>query len=162
LKGSRNGFTGGYEDWEERVKKAAYLSTEHNIDLITAYRLLSELSGGNSVYPKHPTAPGILSFRCMTPKKAVSIRAQRKTESSKRNLSHFCFSPSCFGRQSMHKLSNEVTGYVMILPLLTKVDTETGNSNICFKSALESVFLKDLKQWKEDNLTENLTVKRRK
>jgi hypothetical protein len=50
----------------------------------------------------------------------------------------------------------------MILPLLTKADTETGNSNIRFKSALESVFLKDLKQWKEDNLTENLIVKRRK
>jgi hypothetical protein len=50
LKGGRNGFTGGYEDWEERVKKATYLSTEHNIDLITAFHLLSELSGGNSVY----------------------------------------------------------------------------------------------------------------
>jgi hypothetical protein len=72
---------------------------------------------------------------------------------------------SLFGNYKSRKSSNPlngVTGYVMILPLLTGVDTKTGKSTICFKRALETVFLKDLKQWKEDNLTENLTVKRRK
>jgi hypothetical protein len=72
---------------------------------------------------------------------------------------------SLFGNYKSRKSPNPlngVTGYVMILPLLTRIDTETGKSSICFKSALETVFLKDLKQWKEDNLTENLTVKRRK
>jgi hypothetical protein len=31
-----------------------------------------------------------------------------------------------------------------------------------FKHALESVFMKDLKDWQNTNLTENLAVKRKK
>ncbi|MDR3266689.1 MAG: hypothetical protein LBT24_03865, partial [Tannerella sp.] len=72
---------------------------------------------------------------------------------------------SVFGNYKIRKSPNSLNGvtrYVMILPLLTAINTKTGTSNICFKSALESVFLKDLKQWSDDNLTENMTVKRRK
>jgi hypothetical protein len=35
-------------------------------------------------------------------------------------------------------------------------------SEINFKEMLESVFMKDLKTWSDDNLTENLAVKRKK
>jgi hypothetical protein len=35
-------------------------------------------------------------------------------------------------------------------------------SEINFKEKLESVFMKDLKTWSDDNLTENLAVKRKK
>ena len=65
------------------------------------------------------------------------------------------------GRKSSNPL-NGVTGQVMIIPMLTKIDTKTGVSNICFKNALEKYFLSDLRQWANYNLTENLTVKRRK
>jgi hypothetical protein len=57
---------------------------------------------------------------------------------------------------------NGVTKYVLILPLLMAIDVESGTSNINFKKNLESVFLKDLKRWDEDNLTENLAIKRQK
>jgi hypothetical protein len=72
---------------------------------------------------------------------------------------------SIFGSYKNRKSPNSLNGvtrHVMILPLLTAINTETGKSNICFKSVLESVFLRDLNQWSADNLTENLTVKRRK
>jgi hypothetical protein len=59
-------------------------------------------------------------------------------------------------------LLNGVTTRVCILPVLTKMDSRTGRSTICFKSALEHVFLRDLHDWKVNNLTENLTVKRKK
>jgi hypothetical protein len=45
LKDEKGGFTGGYEGWEGNETKVTYKSTEHNIDLIRAYRLLNELSG---------------------------------------------------------------------------------------------------------------------
>jgi transposase-like protein len=70
---------------------------------------------------------------------------------------------SLFGNYKSRKSPNSLNGvtrYVMILPLLTAINTETGTSNLCFKDALESVFLRDLEQWSDDNLTENLTVKR--
>jgi hypothetical protein len=35
-------------------------------------------------------------------------------------------------------------------------------SEINFKEMLESVFMKDLKTWNDDNLTENLAIKRKK
>jgi hypothetical protein len=38
------GFTGGYEGWEPDPKKATYLSTEHNIDLITVFAKLHEIT----------------------------------------------------------------------------------------------------------------------
>jgi hypothetical protein len=42
------GFTAGYEGWEGSEAKAGYKSTEHNIDLITAYGLLADLTGEES------------------------------------------------------------------------------------------------------------------
>jgi len=45
LKDERGGFTGGYEGWEPNAVKATYKSTEHNIDLISAYERLSALTG---------------------------------------------------------------------------------------------------------------------
>jgi hypothetical protein len=39
------GFTGGYEDWEGQEFSVTYKSTEHNIDLITAFGRLAELTG---------------------------------------------------------------------------------------------------------------------
>ncbi|MCL2548925.1 MAG: hypothetical protein FWE76_07175, partial [Symbiobacteriaceae bacterium] len=38
------GFPGGFEGWEGSEIKVSYLSTEHNIDLITAFDYLAELS----------------------------------------------------------------------------------------------------------------------
>ncbi|MDR3327881.1 MAG: hypothetical protein LBT04_07165 [Prevotellaceae bacterium] len=57
---------------------------------------------------------------------------------------------SIFGSYKNRKLPNSLNGvtrHIMILPLLTAINTETGKSNICFKSVLESVFLRDLNQW---------------
>ena len=45
LKDDKGGFCGGYEGWEGKQNKATYKSTEHNIDLITAYGLLAKLTG---------------------------------------------------------------------------------------------------------------------
>jgi hypothetical protein len=59
-------------------------------------------------------------------------------------------------------LLNGVTTQVLILPVLTRIDSQTGKSTICFKSTLEHVLLHDLHDWKVNNLTEDLTVKRRK
>ncbi|MDR0986186.1 MAG: hypothetical protein LBL98_00620 [Ruminococcus sp.] len=45
LKSKTGGFTAGYEDWERQEKKVTYKSTEHNIDLITAFSQLYKLTG---------------------------------------------------------------------------------------------------------------------
>jgi hypothetical protein len=42
---SGDGFTGGYEGWEGNQVKNTYKSTEHNIDLISAYAMLHVLTG---------------------------------------------------------------------------------------------------------------------
>jgi hypothetical protein len=63
-------------------------------------------------------------------------------------------------RKSPNSL-NGVTRQVLLWPLRTKIDAKTGTSNICFTSALETVFMKDLDTWQRESLTENLTVKRR-
>ena len=42
---AQTGFTAGYEGWEGAQTKAAYKSTEHNIDLIAAFGRLSKLTG---------------------------------------------------------------------------------------------------------------------
>jgi hypothetical protein len=42
---AKNGFTGGYEGWEEGEVRATYSSTEHNTDLITAFGRLHKLTG---------------------------------------------------------------------------------------------------------------------
>jgi len=57
---------------------------------------------------------------------------------------------------------NGVTPYVLMLPLLTKSNVETGSFRIDFKDALETVFLRDIDKWTEDNLSENLAIKRKK
>jgi len=56
---------------------------------------------------------------------------------------------------------NGVTPYVLMLPLLTKSNPESGCFRVDFKNALESVFLRDIEKWEQDNLSENLVVKRR-
>jgi hypothetical protein len=45
LRDGKGGFTGGYEGWEGSQTKVTYKSTEHNIDLITAFGRLHELTG---------------------------------------------------------------------------------------------------------------------
>jgi len=45
------GFTGGYEGWEGSEARVGYKSTEHNIDLITAFAQLERLTG-NAAYGK--------------------------------------------------------------------------------------------------------------
>lgn len=42
LKDKKGGFTGGYEGWDETQIKARHKSTEHNIDLISAFRCLAK------------------------------------------------------------------------------------------------------------------------
>jgi hypothetical protein len=72
---------------------------------------------------------------------------------------------SCFGKYKGRKSCNPldgVTRQVLILPILTKLNTNTKKINIDFKQALEMNFLSDLKHWSSCNLTENLTVKRRR
>ena len=72
---------------------------------------------------------------------------------------------SLFGSYKSRKSSNPLNGVtqqVMILPVLTRINAETGMSNINFKQAFEMISLSNLRQWSEDNLTENLTVKRRR
>ena len=72
---------------------------------------------------------------------------------------------SLFGNYKDRKSPNPLNGVtkqVLLLPVLTKTDSNTHTVDICFKKALEGVFLKDLEQWKDDNLSDNLVVKRRK
>ena len=57
---------------------------------------------------------------------------------------------------------NGVTSYVLMLPLLTKSDPKSGNIRMDFKYALESTFLRDIDKWTKENLSENLTIKRKK
>ena len=45
LKSDTGGFTGGYEGFEPNARKVGYKSTEHNIDLIAAFRKLTDLTG---------------------------------------------------------------------------------------------------------------------
>jgi len=65
------------------------------------------------------------------------------------------------GRKSDNKL-NGVTTSILMLPVLTRRDNESGKIDINYKNNFEKVFLKEINIWKEDKLTENLFVKRRK
>ena len=72
---------------------------------------------------------------------------------------------SLFGAYKFRKstnLLNGITSYVLVIPLMAAVGHEPKSSSLDFKGKLESVFMQDLSVWKENNLTENLTVKRRK
>jgi hypothetical protein len=53
-----------------------------------------------------------------------------------------------------------VTVYILILPFLTKFHPESGSLQLDFKEGLERVFLRNIDKWAEDNLSENLAVKR--
>lgn len=57
---------------------------------------------------------------------------------------------------------NGVTGYILLLPVLTKINPESGCFSLNVKDILENVFLRDIDTWEKDNLSENLAVKRRK
>lgn len=72
---------------------------------------------------------------------------------------------SCFGcyksRMSCNLLDG-VTRHVLILPILTRLAPKTGIININYKNALEQYLLSDLSRWSVDNLSDSMTVKRRK
>lgn len=72
---------------------------------------------------------------------------------------------SLFGIYKFKKstnLLNGITSYVLVIPLMAAVGHEPRSSGIDFKENLESVFMQNLSLWKENKLTENLTIKRRK
>jgi hypothetical protein len=72
---------------------------------------------------------------------------------------------SFFGYYKSRKSPNPlcgVTTQIFMLPVLTKINSRTGVSSINFKSSLERVFLRDLKDRRIKNLPENLVVKRTK
>jgi hypothetical protein len=64
-------------------------------------------------------------------------------------------------RRSRNHL-NGITPYVLVIPVMAAAGHKTEPSKIDFKGNLETVFMKDLTQWKEDKLTENLVIKRQK
>ena len=72
---------------------------------------------------------------------------------------------SCFGkykgRMSCNPLDG-VTRQVLILPILTKMNTETKMTKINFKHALEMNLLSDLANWSNNNLSENMNIKRKR
>lgn len=47
LKSPEGGFTAGYDGWDDTQTKATYISTEHNIDLICAFRDIADLTGNS-------------------------------------------------------------------------------------------------------------------
>jgi hypothetical protein len=72
---------------------------------------------------------------------------------------------SIFGYYKFRKSKNRLDGitpYVLLLPLVTHLEGVSKPSEMNFKHALESVSMKDLKNWQNTNLTENLAVKRKK
>ncbi|MDR0714370.1 MAG: hypothetical protein LBF89_08955 [Bacteroidales bacterium] len=72
---------------------------------------------------------------------------------------------SLFGSYKARKSPNAMNGVtkqIFILPLLTRINAKKGLTSGWFKTCLEYVFLKDLDEWKDEHLSENRTVKRRK
>lgn len=72
---------------------------------------------------------------------------------------------SLFGTYKEKKAPNPlygVTGFVLVLPLYTRIGSDDPSSRFDFKKSLETVFLNDIQQWERNNLTENLAVKRNK
>lgn len=72
---------------------------------------------------------------------------------------------SIFGTYKYRKAKNSlhgVTSYVFILPLITKLKDPEKGLEINVKANLENVYMRNIWQWEKDNLTENLSVKRRK
>ena len=72
---------------------------------------------------------------------------------------------SVFGCYKLRKSRNAlhgVTTYALILPLITKMKDSGKGIDTDFKANLEEVYMKDLLLWKNDKLTENQAIKRRK
>jgi hypothetical protein len=70
---------------------------------------------------------------------------------------------SLFGSYKQNKTNNSlygVTSYVLLLLLLTRAGSGKIASKVNFKQALEKVFMRDLREWKETHLTENQAIKR--
>jgi hypothetical protein len=70
---------------------------------------------------------------------------------------------SIFGTYKALKSKNPlhgITTYVLLLPLLTKMDKNNNLVNFDSKQVLESVLLRDLTAWKNTHITENLAIKR--
>lgn len=71
---------------------------------------------------------------------------------------------SCFGIYKARKSCNPldgVTRQVLLLPILSKMNPRKMIVDIDFKKALETNLLSDLNNWSNNNLTENMTVRRR-
>lgn len=85
-----------------------------------------------------------------------------KTEEESHNVSSDIIE-SAFGYFKERKSDNRmygVTGFVMVLPLHTKLCTLEAARNFDFKGCLERTRCSDLKAWKKQNLPENLAAKR--
>jgi hypothetical protein len=70
---------------------------------------------------------------------------------------------SVFGRYKLRKSSNSLhgaTSYVLTLALVTKLRKSGMGIDTDIKANLESVYMRDLSQWKEDYLIENQAIKR--
>lgn len=101
----------------------------------------------------------------------VSVKQYLQDEKNKLRDKQVCWNASSdiiesiFGTYKFKRSSNSlngITSYVLLLPLLTKTSDKGNGMNVNFKHALESVFMKDLSDWENNNLTENLLVKRQK
>jgi hypothetical protein len=72
---------------------------------------------------------------------------------------------SVFGSYKFRKSPNTlhgVTPYVLILPLLTRMNVKGNGLETNVKANLENVYMRDLHQWTKEHLIENQTIKRRK
>lgn len=70
---------------------------------------------------------------------------------------------SLFGCYKIRKACNTlhgVTPFVLLLPLLTRTDTENNTIRLNFREVFQCVYMKDLKQWSKDHLIENQVVRR--
>lgn len=71
---------------------------------------------------------------------------------------------SLFGFYKSRKATNPlhgVTPFVLLLPLFTKTSFKDNRIELNFKEALETVYLKNIKQWNTENLIQNQTVRRK-
>ena len=72
---------------------------------------------------------------------------------------------SMFGSYKAKKSPNAMNGVtkqIFFLPILTKMQGDTKIDNSCFKMYLEGVVLNDLNTWRDEHLSVNRVVKRKK
>jgi hypothetical protein len=72
---------------------------------------------------------------------------------------------SMFGSYKARKSSNAMNGVtkqIFLLPVMTRLKSDTKMDKSCFKNYLEKVFLQDLDEWRNTHLSVNRTVKRKK